>query len=96
MIAAERETHINTDDDSEWVYIETAQRRYYGKLLKAAQAGRVELVKETTIDDMPYYVFRVHAKKWSPLTGVKRERNLTDEQRKALADRLRETRNNGR
>ena len=43
---------------------------------------------------MPYYVFRVQAKKWSPLTGVKRERNLTDEQRKALADRLRETRNN--
>ena len=45
MIAAERETHTYTDDDSEWVYIETAQRRYCGKLLKAAQAGRVELVE---------------------------------------------------
>ncbi len=94
MIAAERETSVLANDDSQWVYIETAQRKYYGKLLKAAEAGRIELVSTKYYDDMPLYLFRVQASKWNPVSGLKRVSNLTEEQRQAMSDRLKRMRNN--
>lgn len=85
LTAQERETVITaTDGDSE-VRIWTAQRRYITRLRKHAKAKEIATGFH---DGTEWAEFTVPADQWNPATGIKRDRNLTDEQRAELAERL--------
>lgn len=93
MIAVERETVINASDGDDVIRIWTAQRRFITRLQRNP---RVKQVGSGEHDGTPYYVFEVPASEWNPVSGVKRASRLTDEQKKATAERLRQARESGK
>ena len=92
MIAVERETVINASDADDTVRIWTAQRRFITRLQKHP---RVVQTGSGEHDGTPYYTFEVPASEWNPVSGVKRQSNMTDEQRQAAAERMRQVREGG-
>lgn len=89
MVAAERETVINASDGDDVVRIWTAQRRFITRLQKNP---RVKQVGSGEHDGTPFYAFEIPASEWNPVSGVKRQSNMTDEQKRAAAERLRKKR----
>lgn len=82
----ERETVITTSDGDNLVTIETWQRGYLGKL------RRDNRFTEHPGGDDGHGIFTIPRKRWTPTSGAKRTRTLTDEQRAAAAERLRKLR----
>ena len=85
----ERETVITVTDADPVVRIWTAQRRHITRMRKH------DSFTETATGyhgGTEWAEFTIPATDWNPATGAKRKRNLTDEQRQALADRLAKSR----
>ena len=78
----ERETIITTSDGDKLVTIETFQRGYLGKL------RRDDRFTEKPGGTDAHGVFTIERRKWSPTSGAKRNVQMTDEQRQAIAARL--------
>ena len=92
LTAPERETTIISTDGDDIVTIETAQRRFLTRLRKNPSFTEVAA---GTYEGTEWARFTIPARDWSPATGAKRKRNLTDEQREELRDRLANARNRG-
>ena len=81
----ERETIVNASDGDGVVRIWTAQRKHITRM------RRNDSFAETATGyhgGTEWAEFTIPASDWNPASGAKRKRNLTDEQRQALADRL--------
>ena len=91
MISEEQETVITTHQGAPYVQIWTAQRRFISALDKNPTA---ELIKRGEYEGSPWAQYRVPADRWSPTSGIKRQITLTDEQKQALAVRLKTARDN--
>ena len=81
----ERETTVNASDGDQLVRIWTAQRRHITRM------RRNDSFTETATGyhgGTEWAEFTIPSADWNPASGAKRKRNLTDEQRQALADRL--------
>lgn len=89
MIAAERETVATGTAADELVTISSAQRSHITRLRKHP---RFTEVSSEWVDGTECAVFTIPASEWNPATGGKRKSTLTDEQKKAAADRLRAAR----
>jgi len=86
----ERETHIGFNAASDKVSFYSDVPKHIRALKKDP---RVTLTKEGTFaDGTRFAYFECDAKGWSPLSGPKRTRKLTPEQRKAAAERMRKAR----
>ena len=92
MTAPERETTVVSTDVDDVVTIETAQRRYLTRLRKNPSFTEVAA---GSYEGTEWARFTIPSRDWSPATGAKRKRNLTDEQREELRDRLANARNRG-
>ena len=87
--AYERETTIISNDEDDVIVIWTMQRRFISRMRKhpafketgSGYHGASEWVE-----------FQVPSKDWNPASGGKRKRDLTPEQRQAMADRLAQSR----
>ena len=89
LSAAERETTVTITDADDMVRIWTAQRRYLGRLRRHPSFTEV---KSGTHGGTEWAEFTIPAAEWNPATGAKRKSNMTDEQKAALAERLRAVR----
>lgn len=89
LSAAERETTVTITDADDVVRIWTAQRRYLGRLRRHPSYTEV---KSGTHGGTEWAEFTIPASEWNPATGAKRKSNMTDEQKAALAERLRAVR----
>ena len=89
LSAAERETTVTITDADDVVRIWTAQRRYLGRLRRHPSFTEV---KSGTHGGTEWAEFTIPARDWNPATGAKRKSNMTDEQKAALAERLRAVR----
>lgn len=89
LTASERETVINSDDDSGVVRIWTAQRRFITRLRKNPAFTEVDTGHTGSTE---WSEFTIPADRWNPASGAKRRVTMTDEQRRAAADRLRAAR----
>ena len=89
LSAAERETTVTITDADDVVRIWTAQRRYLGRLRRHPSYTEV---KSGTHGGTEWAEFTIPARDWNPATGAKRKSNMTDEQKAALAERLRAVR----
>lgn len=85
MVATERETVVNCSDGDDTVRIWTAQRRFITRLQRHPKAT---LVASGEHDGSAWAEFEIPASEWNPVSGIKRASNLTDEQRRAAAERL--------
>lgn len=85
LTAPERETTVTTTDADDEVRIWTCRARHVGEL-KRHPAFR--LVAEGSYGSTAWAEFVIADAGWSPATGARRRRNLTDEQRAALAERM--------
>lgn len=81
----ERETVITVTDADQSVHIWTAQRRHITRMRKHDSFTETGSGYHGTTE---WASFTIPARDWNPASGAKRKRNLTDEQRQALADRL--------
>lgn len=89
LTAPERETTIISTDGDDLVTIETAQRRHITRLRKNPAFAEVAT---GTYEGSEWARFTIPARDWSPATGAKRKRNLTDEQREELRQRFAKSR----
>lgn len=90
MNAVERETVITTSDADDHVHIWTAQRTVITACSKRPEI--VTVGEGFTKDGTAWAEFRIPARLWSPVTGLKRKSSMTDEQKAAATARLREAR----
>ena len=89
LTAPERETTVISTDGDDLVTVETAQRRHITRLRKNA---RFLEVAQGEFEGSEWARFTIPARDWSPATGAKRKRNLTDEQREELRQRFAKSR----
>lgn len=80
----ERETTVVSTDASDTVVIWSAQRRHITKMRK--NPAFVE-VRNGEYEGSVWAEFHIPAELWSPV-GVKRKRNLTQEERSQLRERF--------
>jgi hypothetical protein len=85
----ERETTITLSDGDDLVHIYTAQRTVITQLRKRPAFTEIDAGE---FEGSIWAEFTIPADQWSPATGVKRTRTLTDEQRATLTERLRSVR----
>lgn len=90
--AHERETVITVSDGADTVHIWTAQRTVITKLRKD---DRFTITGEGEHDGTNWVSATIPAEKWNPVTGAKRNRTMTDEQRRAAGERLKAARERG-
>lgn len=83
--ASERETTVTTTDADDTVRIWSAQRRHIGRMRRHPAFMEVAAGEH---DGTAWAEFTIPADQWSPATGAKRKSNLTDEQKRAAAERL--------
>ena len=86
----ESETTISGIQDDRCYYIGTNRQKHITRLNREVETGRAELL--TTEGEWSQY--RVSEKHFDPLTGFKRQVNMSDEQRQAAAARLAKARDN--
>ena len=86
LTAAERETTVTVSDDSDAVTIWTAQRKHITRLRKNPAFTEVRAGYHGSTE---WAEFTIPADQWSPASGAKRRSNLSDEQKRAAAERLR-------
>lgn len=84
--AHERETVIVSSDGDAAVRIWTAQRKFINRLRKDQ---RFTELRSGITDGTEWAEFEIPATDWNPVSGAKRKRSLTDEQRREVAERLR-------
>ena len=85
----EQETIVNATRADEVVRIYSAIPAHIRRLKKREN---VTLVRSWSEDGHEVCEFTVASGKWNPVTGVKRNRVMTDEQKAAAAERLRKAR----
>lgn len=85
--AEERETTITLNDAQDVVLLWSAQRKYVNRVL----ADKRWTVLDSGVNDagQPWVSASIPANRYSPLTGAKRTSNMTPEQKRAAAERLR-------
>lgn len=81
----ERETTVNASDGDGVVRIWTAQRKHITRMRRHGSFAETATGYHGGTE---WAEFTIPASDWNPASGAKRKRNLTDEQRQALADRL--------
>lgn len=92
--AAERETTVTVTDADDVVRLWSNRRKDITKLRKHPLAT---VVSEGIDQGTAWVEVEIPADKWNPVTGIKRAgRKLTDEQRQAMAERLRRAREEGK
>ncbi len=84
--ASERETTVTTTDDDDTVRIWSAQRRHIGRMRRHPAFTEVA---SGLAEGSEWAEFTIPADQWSPATGAKRRSGLSDEQKRAAAERLR-------
>lgn len=84
LSAAERETVVTTNDESDIVTVWTAQRRFITKMRRNPNFTEVRSGSYGTTE---WAEFTVPAERWSPL-GVRRQNSLTEQQRDEARTRL--------
>lgn len=82
----ERETIVNASDGDDEVRIWTAQRRYITKLRNHPRATEV---KGGFYGTSEWAEFTIPASQWNPVSGIKRQSTMSEEQRAAAGERLR-------
>lgn len=87
--AFERETIVTTSDGDDLVRVWTAQRTVITRISKDP---RFTIVDSGEHEGTRWVSATIPAEKWNPVTGAKRNRTMTDEQKKAAAERLRAAR----
>ena len=87
--AFERETVITTSDGDDLVRVWTAQRTV---ITRISRDSRFTIVDSGEHGGTRWVSATIPAEKWSPVTGVKRTRTMSDEQKAAAAERLRAAR----
>ncbi len=88
--AAERETTVTVTDESPNVLIWSAQRKYITRLRKHPSFTET---RSGYHEGTEWAQFSIPADQWNPASGAKRKRApLTEEQRLAVAERLRKAR----
>ncbi len=86
----ERETVVNATDADELTRITTGQRRFITRLRKHPSFTEVRTWHEGTTE---WAAFTIPADQWNPASGAKRRtRPMTEAERAAAAERLREAR----
>lgn len=85
----ERETVVTTSDGDDLVRVWTAQRTV---ITRISRDDRFTIVDSGEHEGTRWVSATIPAEKWNPVTGAKRTRTMTDEQKKAAADRLRAAR----
>lgn len=86
MTKDELETTVTYTSSSENVTVWTCRAPDYRRLSKD---HRFLLTKHGKYEDGTVWgEFTIPASQWNPVSGAKRKRNLTDEQRQASRDRL--------
>lgn len=83
--ASERETTVTSTDADAEVRIWTAQRRHIGRMRRHPAFTEVG---SGFHDGSEWAEFTIPSDQWNPASGAKRKSTLTDEQRRAAADRL--------
>ena len=83
--ASERETMVSTTDADTTVRIWSAQRRHIGRMRRHPAFTEID---HGYHDGSEWAEFTIPADQWNPATGAKRKSSLTDEQKRAAADRL--------
>lgn len=86
----EQETTVTVSRADDNVRIWSAIGKHITRMEKHPSFTKVS---EQVIDGHKTATFTIPASDWNPATGAKRRRVLTGEQKKALADRLKEARN---
>lgn len=90
--ASERETTVSSTDDADEVRIWSAQRRHIGRMRRHPSFTEV---RSGFHDGSEWAEFTIPADQWNPASGAKRKSGLSDEQKRAAADRLRAGREGG-
>lgn len=85
----ERETVVTTSDGDDLVRVWTAQRTV---ITRISRDSRFTIVGSGEHDGSRWVSATIPAEKWNPVTGAKRTRTMTDEQKAAAAERLRAAR----
>lgn len=85
----ERETIVTTSDGDDLVRVWTAQRT---AITRISRDTRFTIVDSGEHEGTRWVSATIPADKWNPVTGAKRNRTMTDEQKRAAADRLRAAR----
>lgn len=85
----ERETTVTTSDGDDLVRVWTAQRTV---ITRISRDSRFTIVDSGEHDGSRWVSATIPAEKWNPVTGAKRTRTMTDEQKAAAAERLRAAR----
>lgn len=86
----ESETTVTGIQADRCYYIGSNRQKHISRLNREVEAGRAELIT----NENEWAQYRVHEKHFDPLTGFKRQVNMSDEQRKAAAERLAKARDN--
>lgn len=86
----ESETTVTGIQADRCYYIGSNRQKHISRLNREVEAGRAELLT----NENEWAQYRVHEKNFDPLTGFKRQVNMSDEQRQAAADRLAKAREN--
>ncbi|GIG27152.1 hypothetical protein [Cellulomonas denverensis] len=84
--ASERETTVSSTDDAAEVRIWSAQRRHIGRMRRHPSFTEV---RSGFHDGSEWAEFTIPADQWNPASGAKRKSGLSDEQKRAAAERLR-------
>lgn len=92
LLLAEQETTVTVDFGERLVRVCTSVPKRIRAMRK--DAAFTEASSETVDGEEVSVRFTVPESEWSPVTGCKRGRKLSDEQRKALTDRLKKVREN--
>ena len=87
--AYERETTIISNDEDDVIVIWTMQRRFISRMRKHPAFRETGSGYHGASE---WAEFQVPSKDWNPASGGKRKRDLTPEQRQAMADRLAQSR----
>jgi hypothetical protein len=85
LTAAERETTVTSTDDDDQVVIWTSRRRHIGELRRNP---KFTLRAEGVFGSTAWAEFVIDDSEWSPASGARWRRDLTDEQRAHMAERL--------
>jgi hypothetical protein len=88
-VPEERETVVNTSDGDDEVRIWTAQRPYITRLRRNPKFVET---KSGRWDGTEWAEFVIARAQWSPDSGAKQVRNLSSDQKSALAERMRQAR----
>ena len=89
----EQETVVTIDREDNVAHIYSNNPAHVRRMLKDDRLTVVD-TGEDEISGL-WGNFRSEPGDWNPVTGLKRKRNLSDEQRQAMADRLRTRREAG-